>query len=59
MAYDLKGGEEWVEGILHGWTGKKCSACGGCGETNERKLCNNCGGTGDDYGVMPIQPAVN
>lgn len=61
MAYELKGGEEWIEGILHGWTGNLCKACKGYGEAYEPVRdadgpCRACSGTGDEYGIMPVQP---
>ena len=61
MSYVLRGGEEWVDGVLHGWTGRKCPRCDGHGVIyspgldNEAR-CPACGGTGDEYGVMPHQP---
>jgi hypothetical protein len=57
MAYQLKGGEEWINGVLHGWTGNKCPSCGGHGEKHDGSTCNECGRTGDEWGVMPTQPA--
>lgn len=62
MTYQLKGGEEWQDGVLHGWTGRKCEACKGHGERYNQMCdsdarCMNCGGTGDEWGVMPVQPA--
>jgi DnaJ-class molecular chaperone len=66
MTYKLKGGEAVIRGVLHGWTGRKCPRCKGTGQvrrlntsdysTDERR-CMSCGGTGDEHGVMPVQPA--
>ncbi len=59
--YTLKGGEEWRDGKLHGWTGRKCSACKGLGERyisyrDRDCACPDCGGTGEEWGLMPVQP---
>lgn len=44
-----------VNGILQGWTGKKCPRCGGDGmaydaTADNDRPCPKCGGTGDEYG---------
>lgn len=57
MTYQLKGGEKVVKGTLYGWTGQKCQWCKGTGFRDLRPVCRNCGGTGDEYDVMPVQPA--
>ena len=54
MAYALKGGEQWHDGQLYGWTGRKCEPCRGNG--NRYVRCVSCGGTGDEWGLMPVQP---
>lgn len=54
--YKLKAGEMVRRGKLYGWTGKKCPPCGGYGEDEEARACGACSGTGDEYGLMPIQP---
>lgn len=56
--YQLKGGEEIRDGKLYGWTGRKCPRCGGAGAVAERVNCYGCAGTGEEWGLMPIQPAV-
>lgn len=56
MAYQLKGGEHVKDGKLYGWTGKKCEKCRGCGQCGEGYACPGCGGTGDEHGMMPVQP---
>ena len=60
MTYQLKGGEEWRDGKLFGWTGAVCSRCKGTGDAfgDLRYLCNHCAGTGEEWGVMPVQPAT-
>ena len=63
MAYELKGGEEWQDGHLYGWTGAKCERCRGTGQTYTQgddfdRACAGCGGTGDAWGLMPHQPAA-
>ena len=62
MAYKLKGGEYVNHGKLYGWTGKTCPNCKGCGVCNcvsgfEEMTCRFCGGTGEEHGLMPKQPA--
>jgi DnaJ-class molecular chaperone len=60
MTYELKGGEHVKDGKLYGWTGKVCKRCNGHGEyegANGRNACPGCGGTGEQHGLMPIQPA--
>lgn len=56
MTYELKGGEEIRDGKLYGWTGRKHEPCKGTGETNEARRCDSCGGTGEEWGLMPVQP---
>jgi DnaJ-class molecular chaperone len=61
MAYQLKGGEEIINGILFGWTGRECSACNGTGECDDShfgglRTCQSCGGTGGEWGRMPEHP---
>ena len=58
-----KGGEEWLEGKLYGWTGGECQRCDGTGEDAGHKhlpgyRCGGCGGTGEGWGLMPTQPEV-
>jgi hypothetical protein len=59
MSYQLKGGEEIrdgvLDGVLFGWTGAKCKPCHGIGYWRSH-TCNNCGGTGSEWGRMPVQP---
>lgn len=55
--YQLKGGEEVRDGKLYGWTGRQHKVCGGSGLNNNNFRCNSCGGTGDEWGLMPVQPA--
>lgn len=55
--YELKGGECVRRGLLHGWTGQKCTRCNGTGELIDVVRCPDCTGTGEAYGVMPVQPA--
>ena len=57
MTYQLKGGEEVRNGTLYGWTGAKCPVCNGHGVDNDNHRCNACAGTGEQWGVMPDQPA--
>lgn len=42
-----------LNGLVHGWTGTKCTACygTGCG-TEDYQSCNGCGGTGEYHGPM-------
>lgn len=52
---DLAGGRLMLQmakprGVKQDWTGRKCPACNGHGETVEARRCAPCGGTGDDYG---------
>lgn len=61
MAYQLKPGEEIINGKLYGWTGRAHAACKGTGEDFSEQnwpytTCRGCGGTGDEWGVMPDQP---
>ena len=56
MTYKLKGGEEVVDGVLFGWTGNKCTRCKGHGQDNDNSSCGACAGTGDEWGMMPVQP---
>jgi len=56
MAYQLKAGEYVKNGVLYGWTGKTCGKCGGHGTNDENRACFGCGGTGEEHGVMPVQP---
>jgi len=54
--FQLKPGEFWSNGILHGWTGKKCPKCEGMGLTSRwGDICRSCGGTGDEHGPLPEQ----
>lgn len=60
MTYQLKGGEEIRNGVLFGWTGAKCGTCDGYGEAFGDRLgsvCKGCAGTGEHWGLMPVQPA--
>lgn len=58
VSYQLKGGEYVKGGKLYGWTGKECTACRGTGEGGAGDCpCGECGGTGDEHGVMPVQPS--
>jgi DnaJ-class molecular chaperone len=62
VTYKLKAGESIVGGVLYGWTGAQCSDCRGHGEVFDKKagvdtVCKGCGGTGDEYGRMPVQPS--
>ena len=60
MGYDLKGGESWIDGLLHGWTGRECPICKGQGLASGdyvERPCLGCGGTGEEHGLMPIQPS--
>ncbi len=57
--YTLKGGETVRGGKLYGWTGRACKACRGIGELpdrDDRALCPGCSGTGEEWGLMPVQP---
>lgn len=56
--YKLKGGEEWRDGKLYGWTGLDCPTCKGKGEHYDFIRCDDCGGTGEQWGLMPakLQP---
>ena len=60
LQYELKGGEEIRDGKLYGWTGSDCQKCKGTGEIHneecEMTSCANCDGTGEEWGLMPIQP---
>ena len=61
MTYELKGGEEWCDGVLFGWTGEECPECKGYGQAYRRELdadgsCKDCAGTGEKWGRMPKQP---
>lgn len=63
MTYKLKGGEEWRDGKLYGWTGRVCPSCHGKGEVMDEndvgigtKSCAACAGTGEEWGLMPEQP---
>ena len=56
VSYQLKGGEEWRDGVLYGWTGRSCTTCNGGGEDAETHACRGCAGTGETWGVMPVQP---
>lgn len=61
MTYKLKGGEEIKDGKLYGWTGSQCVLCNGYGEVFNTvygiiKRCDNCAGTGEEWGLMPVQP---
>jgi hypothetical protein len=58
MTYKLKGGEEWRDGKLYGWTGQDCQTCKGHGVDDENHRCTYCAGTGEKWGLMPIQPEV-
>jgi hypothetical protein len=60
MIYQLKGGEEWRDGKLYGWTGRVCLECDGTGEISGEGegRCMKCGGTGEEWGLMPVQPAT-
>lgn len=58
--YQLKGGESIRKRKLYGWTGKSCTCCKGSGESPDdrmgRTACGGCGGTGEAWGLMPVQP---
>jgi DnaJ-class molecular chaperone len=54
--YELKNGEFVRRGLLHGWTGSRCNRCNGTGELRDVIRCPDCAGTGDAFGVMPVQP---
>lgn len=61
VTYQLKGGEEIRDGNLYGWTGHNCPKCNGTGEDfsdNNAPFthCRHCGGTGEQWGLMPVQP---
>ena len=60
MSYQLKGGEEWRDGKLYGWTGRDCPKCHGSGEIMIGQFdcapCPECGHTGEEWGLMPVQP---
>lgn len=63
MDYQLKGGEEWRDGLLYGWTGLKCKPCKGHGQRysemhDNDAACPDCGGTGEEWGLMPVQPTA-
>jgi hypothetical protein len=56
-----RGGVEVSESVSkpQGWTGKKCPACGGCGQQYIEAVdcdgpCPKCGGTGDEYGDIEV-----
>lgn len=63
MTYRLKGGEEIRDGKLFGWTGRHCPVCHGSGDyfprgdSMESSFCRSCAGTGEEWGLMPVQPA--
>lgn len=64
MTYQLKGGEEWRDGKLYGWTGRDCDECRGTGENDAidyhdgyRLACSACSGTGEEWDLMPVQPS--
>lgn len=62
MTYKLKAGEEIRDGKLYGWTGREHAACNGTGEdfsddNAPDTTCRGCGGTGEEWGLMPDQPA--
>lgn len=57
MTYELKGGEYVKGGKLFGWTGQACKKCNGSGERTDAMPCESCGRTGDEHGLMPVQPA--
>lgn len=57
--YQLKAGEYVKDSKLYGWTGRKCFACHGTGESDAEdfdRTCTKCAGTGDEHGLMPVQP---
>jgi hypothetical protein len=61
MTYELKNGEEIRDGQLYGWAGHNCLNCGGTAEdfSDENApwtTCRYCGGTGEHWGLMPVQP---
>jgi hypothetical protein len=56
MTYQLKGGEEIRDGKLYGWTGVDCVKCNGHGVDDENYICGQCAGTGETWGLMPVQP---
>jgi hypothetical protein len=62
MTYELKNGEEIRDGKLYGWTGRDCPKCEATGEdfSDENApftTCCKCNGTGEEWGLMPVQPA--
>lgn len=55
MSYKLKGGEELRDDKLYGWTGEKCTQCGGTGaglSGNYPRVCPGCAGTGEVWGFI-------
>lgn len=56
MQHKLENGQEWRDGKLYGWTGLNCQKCKGHGVDNDNLSCRDCGGTGEEWGLMPIQP---
>lgn len=61
MTYQLKNGEEIRDGKLFGWTGKNCIRCDGTAEDFSDDnapcaTCRHCGGTGEEWGLITIQP---
>lgn len=54
---ELPAGSEYINGVLHGWTGRDCPRCGGTGEdfsdaNAPYTTCRKCGGTGEEWGKL-------
>jgi hypothetical protein len=63
MNYQIGGCEE-RRGRLYGWTGRRCARCRGTGAVHVFSIgsivpCVDCAGTGDEWGLMSVQPALD